>query len=134
MHDWWVTVYEPQKEEEEKVMKHVYIAGPYRGKTAWEVEQNIRRAEEVAFKVAECGHVPVCPHSMYRYFNGELTDQFWLDGTISLLSRCDVMVVLSGYENSEGTKEEIAFAQEHGIPVFKLGFEDGDISISKLLD
>lgn len=29
-------------------MKLLYIAGPFRGANSWEMEQNIRRAEEVA--------------------------------------------------------------------------------------
>lgn len=30
-------------------MKKIYIAGPYRGSNAWDVEQNIRMAEELGF-------------------------------------------------------------------------------------
>jgi hypothetical protein len=87
-------------------MKHVYIAGPYRGKTSWEVENNIRNAENAGFDVALLGAVPVIPHTMYRHFNGTLEDDFWLRATLSLLKRCDAMLLIPGWRRSEGSLAE----------------------------
>ncbi|MCG8435902.1 MAG: hypothetical protein MJA83_17910 [Gammaproteobacteria bacterium] len=42
-------------------MKIVYIAGPFRAKTPWRVEQNIRKAESWALHVWKMGAVAVCP-------------------------------------------------------------------------
>ncbi len=39
-------------------MKCVYIAGPFRGETSWEVEKHIRHAEELAYEVARLGAMP----------------------------------------------------------------------------
>jgi len=97
-------------------MKHIYIAGPYRGEHAWEVEQNIRDAEAVAFEVGVTGEVPVCPHTMFRYFNGTLTDQYWLAATQSLLLRCDIILLLPRWKESEGARGELAAATIAGIP------------------
>jgi hypothetical protein len=87
-------------------MKHIYIAGPYRGEDSWQVEQNIRVAEGLGFLVAEEGAVPVIPHTMYRHFNGTLGDDFWLRATLSLLKRCDAMLLCPGWRNSEGSIAE----------------------------
>ena len=35
------------------MMRVVYIAGKFRGATPWQVQQNVRAAEEVAAKLAE---------------------------------------------------------------------------------
>jgi hypothetical protein len=88
-------------------MRVVYVAGPFRAPTPWRVEQNIRRAEELALEVARCGAVPLCPHTVYRFFNGELDDQFWLDATMELLKRCDAIIVTPDWEKSSGARAEV---------------------------
>ena len=97
-------------------MKHIYIAGPFRGKNAWKVEQNIRIAEQVAFEVAHTGECPVCPHTMFRHFDGTLTDQYWLAATQSLLLRCDMIMLLPRWKDSEGAIGEFSAATTAGIP------------------
>jgi len=100
-------------------MTVVYIAGPYRGKDAWEVEQNIRLVEETAFLLATNGFVPLSVHTMYRYFNGTLTDTFWLDATMELMRRCDAVVMVGDFMGSDGSVGEMAEAGRLGIPVFE---------------
>lgn len=96
----------------------VYVAGPYRAKSGWLVELNIRRAEMVAFQVAECGAVPVCPHTMFRFFNGTQTDGFWINATLELLKRCDAILLLNDWEYSEGSRGERDYALKHNMPIF----------------
>ena len=96
----------------------VYIIGPFRGKTAWDVAQNVRRAEEVALSVAEMGAMPLCPHANTAHFDGLLTAEFWLTGTAELLRRCDAAITVDGWERSSGSRGEIKLAGELGIPVF----------------
>jgi hypothetical protein len=96
----------------------VYIAGPWRGKTAWSIEQQIRHAEELAFRVAALGAMPLCPHTNTRFFHGELTEAFWLDGTIELMSRCDAVMLTDNWHLSEGTRAEVARAHQLNLPVF----------------
>lgn len=97
----------------------VYVAGPFRAPTAWEIEQNIRRAENVGFLVAKIGAVPVIPHTQYRFFQGSLPDEFWLEATLEQLRRCDAVALVDGWQNSEGTGREIDAAKMLGIPVFE---------------
>jgi hypothetical protein len=88
----------------------VYVAGPYRAKDAWAREQNIRRAEEAAFALAEMGAAPLCPHTMTRFFDGTLSDDYWLAVTLELMRRCDAILLLDGWERSAGARAEAAEA------------------------
>jgi len=97
----------------------VYIAGPFRGANAWEVENNIRDAESYGFKVAEIGAVPVIPHTMYRFWDGTLTDEFWLAATLETMRRCDAVLLLPNWKRSTGSKAEKAEAIRLGMPVFE---------------
>lgn len=99
-------------------MKVIYIAGPYRGKTRWVVSQNIRRAEELAFAVAELGAMPLCPHANTANFDGELGDAFWLDGTMELLRRCDAAIFTPDWMASRGAMAEHDEALRRRIPCF----------------
>lgn len=99
-------------------MKVVYIAGPFRAANQWEQEQNIRRAEGYAFEVWKAGAVALCPHMNTRYWQGALPDQVWLDGDLELLSRCDAIFLVPGWEKSQGTRAELAFAESRNIRVY----------------
>lgn len=101
----------------------VYIAGPFRGLTAWAIEENIRHAERYGLEAAKLGGMPVIPHANTRFFHGQCTDQFWLDGTIRLMEVCDAMVLVPGWERSSGAKAEKARFVElgRGDRIFSLG-------------
>lgn len=99
-------------------MKKVYIAGPFRGANAWEIEQNVHTAEVMAAKVCKLGAVAVCPHTMYRNFQGLLPDAFWLNATMELLYMCDGVLVLDGWVDSKGTIAEMKEAKRLDIKVF----------------
>jgi nucleoside 2-deoxyribosyltransferase len=99
-------------------MRRVYIAGPFRGKNAWEVEQNIRRAEVAGMAVFQLGHSAFIPHCNTRYFDGTINDDFWLSATAAWIPCCDAVLLVDGWQRSEGTLSEIAKAEELGIPVF----------------
>jgi len=100
-------------------MLTVYIIGPYRAGNAWEIEQNIRRAEELALQVWKLGTAGVhCPHTNTRFFQGADDDGVWLRGEIALLSRMDAAITVPGWEQSSGSLAEVAFCQDNYIPVF----------------
>lgn len=99
-------------------MQVVYIAGKFRGPTAWDVECNIREAEKVGLEVALLGASPLIPHTNTRFFNGTCTEQFWLDATMALLRKCDAVMTVWNWEQSQGATLEVAEAQALGIPVF----------------
>ncbi len=99
-------------------MKVVYIAGPFTGRTAWDIESNIRQSETVALNVAYAGAMPLCPHTNTRFFHGQLTAEFWYEGTLELLRRCDA-IFLHNWENSAGSIRERNLAIEIGMPIFE---------------
>lgn len=99
-------------------MKVVYIAGPYRGKTAWKIAENIRRAERLGYSVAEFGAMPLIPHANTAHFDGEFTSKFWLDGTMELMRRCDAVFLTEDWEESAGATAEREEAVRLGLPIF----------------
>lgn len=101
-------------------MKLVYIAGPYLAGTAWDVEQNIRRAEDAAYMVLKCGAMPVCPHTNTRgYFQGVASDEQILKGTLELLRRCDAILLIEEWQSSAGSIGEQAEAERLGLAQFR---------------
>lgn len=97
----------------------VYIAGPYRSPHAWGIEQNIRVAELASLQVWQLKAVPICPHTMTRYFQGTLPDAVWLAGDLELVRRCDAVVMVGMWEQSQGARAEKAYAEAKDIPVFE---------------
>jgi hypothetical protein len=104
-------------------MKVIYIAGPYGADTPWDVEQNVRRAEEVSLAVAECGAMPLCPHTNTRFFDGQLTHDFWLEGTMELMRRCDAVLFIDNWRDSHGSVGEWDEAEALDMPRFD-GFDE----------
>lgn len=103
-------------------MKVVYVAGKFRAKTAWGVAENVRAAERVGYEVAAAGAMPLIPHANTAHFDGTMTAEFWLEGTMELLRRCDAVVMVPGWRTSQGAMAEFLHAQELQLPVF----QDGD--------
>jgi nucleoside 2-deoxyribosyltransferase len=100
-------------------MKVVYVAGPFRASTGWGIEENVRYAELHALHVWRAGAACLCPHMNSRHFNGVLPDKTFLDGDLELLLRCDAVLLLPNWAESDGTIDEVIFAIRHGIPVFQ---------------
>ena len=100
-------------------MKVIYIAGRFRGKTPWDVEQNVRKAEAFSLEVARMGGMPLCPHANTRFFDGQIDDQFWIEGTAELLRRCDAIALVPGnWLGSGGTAGEIRIAVDRRMQIF----------------
>jgi len=101
-------------------MKVLYLAGPYRAPTLRGIINNIRKAEKVAIALWQAGFAVICPHLNTALFDGVCDDKVFLEGDLEILKRCDIVVVLPGWEDSEGTRKEIALAEKLGIPILKL--------------
>jgi len=105
----------------------VYIAGPFRGSNAWEIECNIRRAETLGLEVWRVGAAVICPHANTRFFQGAAPDSVWLEGTLAILRKCDVVLLTKDWKRSEGARKEKIEAESLGIPIFEEGEEVSQI-------
>lgn len=99
-------------------MKVVYIAGPFRGPNAWEIEKNIRRAEELSFQCWANGFAAICPHANTRFFDGALSNDIFLEGDLEIVRRCDALLMTADWALSAGAMGERSLALDLGIPVF----------------
>ena len=99
-------------------MKVAYVAGPYNADSIYSIVQNIRRAEFVALSLWKMGYAVICPHKNTSLLDGECTRQTWIDGDLEILRRCDLLVVLPNWGESEGTRDEISQAEVLNIPIF----------------
>jgi len=105
----------------------IYVAGPFRADSAWGIEQNIRRAEVLGLEIVKMGGCPIIPHTMYRFFQGALPDEVWLDCGLALLEPCHAIVCARGWIDSTGTRGELARARALQMPAFFQGEVDGII-------
>ena len=96
----------------------VYVAGPFRGDSYWDQENNVRRAEELSLEVWRSGCAALCPHANTRFFQGAAPDHVWLEGDLELLRRCDAIIMVSGWGNSIGASIEHDEAVSIGLPIF----------------
>jgi dienelactone hydrolase len=104
------------------LVKVVYVAGAYRAKDIATTVKNIEKARRVAATLWRQGYAVICPHSNSGLMDSnDIPEQTWLDGYLEILSRCDMLVVVPGWEQSQGTRGEIDFAQKHNIPIVEWG-------------
>jgi hypothetical protein len=108
--------------------KLIYVAGPFRGRNQFEIEKNIRKAEEAGLDVAILGGVPVIPHSMYRYYQNTLPDAVWTMSTMELFRRCDALLLIEGWRNSVGSVAEREEAIRLNVPIFDVS-QDSDLRV-----
>lgn len=97
--------------------KLAYIAGPYRADTVFGITQNIERARAVAAEYWKKGYAVICPHMNSALFDGVVSDQEFLDGTLAMLSKCDVIVMVGDWGKSKGACSEFEFAADNNIDV-----------------
>lgn len=98
----------------------VYIAGPYRAKGDRTVADNIQQAREAAIKVWEAGHVALCPHLNTANFDQDCEADIddYLAGDRLMLARCDAVLVVGNWQESEGCLSEIELANLIELPVY----------------
>ena len=116
-------------------MKIVYIAGAYRSRfgivgRAW----NISRARKIAKLLWRMGFAVVCPHSNSAFMDGCAPDGVFLRGDIEMLKRCDAIVLMPGFAQSEGAVEEYFAANLRDIPRFYVDMPTFERDIARWRD
>jgi hypothetical protein len=103
-------------------MKIVYVIGPFRAPTNWDVCKNVRCAEALGLEVAKLGAMPLIPHKNTENFNGLLDDVFWIEGTQELLRRADAAITVeamgANWKQSVGSVGEVKEMTKLGKPTF----------------
>jgi len=117
-------------------MNVYYIVGPYSAKDQTEIDKHVGIAAEIAQMVWRSGNACICPH-MNTYsmsgnqaiesgplcLKGKETDWeqafgLFLSGDLEIISRCDGIILLVGWEKSKGSCAEFAYARWAGIPIY----------------
>lgn len=99
-------------------MRLIYVAGPYRAATIFGVMEHIEAARREALRILAAGHYPVVPHLNTGLMDGVAPDWQILAGARMLMRRCDEVLLLPGWELSEGTCLEVEDAIAHHMPVY----------------
>lgn len=106
----------------------ILIAGPYRSGTGDDpalMAQNLRRLEEAAWPIFRAGHIPMIgewvalPVLSSAGADGPLSPlaaQVMYPTAERLLQHCDAVLRLEGA--STGADQDVAIAQERGLPVY----------------
>lgn len=101
------------------IRKRIYVAGAYSADNVIQVLENIKRGNKVAAYFMKKGYAPFSPWLDYQFqFFQNLSFEDYYEYSIAWLLASDCMFVLSKYENSKGTLNEIEIAKENNIPVF----------------
>lgn len=105
-------------------MKIVYIASPYTARPGHSVIGNVQKAQEHALALAAL-HIPFfCPVIHTAHFDRLLGDAdpgygYWMRYTMEMLARCDAVLAVPGWKDSNGCRLEIGWALAHHRPVFE---------------
>ena len=94
----------------------VYISGPYRAPTIFGVIWNIYKARRASKRWWGTNPV-ICPHLNTAFFGGDVK---YIEGDLEIIRRLhkkDIMFMLSGWENSQGSCRELELAIERGLQV-----------------
>lgn len=100
----------------------VYIAGCYRAKNGRSVDDHIAVARAMAIRLWDEGHYVICPHLNTAHLDRdcqEATEEQFLTGTLEMLRRCDALMLLDNWHESEGAIAEHEYAQSVGMPIFR---------------
>jgi len=99
-----------------EVLKLVYIASPLRG----DYNQNIKNAVKYCKNACDMGVLAIAPHIVFSQWCNDTIPEQREQGLrlgLELLAKADELWVM-GDRVSQGMAGEIAFAKEHGIPIF----------------
>ena len=95
----------------------VYLAGKY---TVGDRDENLNIAQEMAVHLWDLGYAVLSPHCNSARFEDQCrvaTYEDFLAGDLRMLTGCDVLFLLSGWQESPGAKVEVLMARAMGLPV-----------------
>ena len=84
------------------------------------IKRNIKVARKAAIKLWELGYTVLCPHLNTQNFERDCKCEYddYMKGDCMIVQRCDGVVMLENWRESNGASIERQVAIENGIPVF----------------
>jgi Domain of unknown function (DUF4406) len=88
-----------------------------------EVERNVHEARRLALELAgrwDSVLLPGSPHlriSRATSVLGIPVTDYWIAHTLEMLSRCDALLLATGWEKSNGARGEYEYARAHGMSI-----------------
>jgi len=98
--------------------KILYIIGPYRSDSENGVLHNIMNAYRAMESCWKAGIIPICPHTNSMFTGGLIPDEEILRGYRKVVSRCDGVILLEGYRESNGSMDELQEAIQHRLEIW----------------
>jgi hypothetical protein len=101
----------------------IFISSPYSHEDKSIVEDRVLKVSKFAAKIVSEGKVAISPiaygHTLLTFHKMPSDWKFWKNYCETFIAKCDKMVVLmlDGWEESDGVKGEIEFAIQVGIPI-----------------
>ena len=94
----------------------VYVSGPWRGANT---ELNTYLAVSASVELLKRGCAPICVHPLIGpAHEAGCTHEQGLDADAALVARCDAILMLPGWLESEGCRLEFACAEFNGLCVY----------------
>jgi len=107
-----------------KAVIRVYVAGPYSAASVLGVFTNIERGLAASGAFLRAGFAVFSPWVDSQFFTSGQAHGVSVSDikahSMAWLEVSDIMVAIPGWQESSGTREEIARAEHLGIPVFKV--------------
>lgn len=94
----------------------LYLAGPYSGDTV----RNIENSRQIQIDLAHHGYFVFnpCHNTAHFDLDCDAGEEFFMDGDIEAMKRCDILVLRPDWWNSSGARREAtvsALAKQPGI-------------------
>jgi hypothetical protein len=91
-------------------IKLIYIAGKFSDQSIKKVFENTKKAEAAGTDFLNRGWAVIVPHKMYWGINKDVAYDIILASCLEIMSRCDTVFFLKGWEESFGAREEHVLA------------------------
>lgn len=97
----------------------IYVSGAYNAENDELIQANIEKAGKVAGDLWNLGHAVICPHTNTSQFlvpvNENVGWEDFLKADETMISVCDCLVMVPGWENSKGAIRERDYALYLGM-------------------